>query len=186
MIKCNTIVTALLGFLICVPSGFSQSSATHFVIDKSKPYVYLKFDHLGPREPLKYGESSKGIWLRLVNNCYLPIRIRVYGVGTPGGGIGVDFNVVRVPMHILSDNEPTGDLPSGYSTENGGTQTIAPSKDLMFNVPVGSVTKAWYIEVGFNFVLSEPGHGAYHPHSVADFRWDNIPQEDRTLLESGQ
>ena len=186
MVKRTAIVAAIFALLTCVTSGFSQSSATHFVIDKSKPYVYLKFDHVGAREPLKYGESSRGIWLRLVNNCYLPIKVRGYGVGTPGGGVGVDFSIVKEPMRILSDNEPTADLPGGYTTENGGTQTISPSKDLLFSVPAASVTKAWYIEVRFNLVLPEPNHGAYHPYSVADFRWENIPQKDRTLLESAQ
>jgi len=46
-----------------------------FVLNPSKPYVYLVVDHVGPRKPLRNGEPDKGMWLRLVNNCRLPLVI---------------------------------------------------------------------------------------------------------------
>jgi len=68
--------------LALASSGLAQMSPQQFVIDQSKPYVYLRFDHLGNREPAHGGESAKGLWLRLVNNCNLPIKISVFDVGT--------------------------------------------------------------------------------------------------------
>jgi len=46
-----------------------------FVLNPSKPYVYLVPDHVGPRKPLRDGESDTGMWFRLVNNCRLPLVI---------------------------------------------------------------------------------------------------------------
>jgi hypothetical protein len=46
-----------------------------FLIDPSKPYVYLEFDHVGPRKPLRHDEPHMGIWLHLKNNCRVPIVI---------------------------------------------------------------------------------------------------------------
>jgi len=175
------IVMAIVVLLTSVISGFAQISTKQFVIDDSKPYVYLKFDHIGDRTPVKDGESSKGLWLRLVNNCYLPIKIRTFGLGTDGSGVGVDFDVVRAPLHIISDGEPTGDPPAGYRTENASIVTIPPKKDFLFSVPAESVTKAWYIQVRFDLGLTVPGHGAHHPYSLADFTWYDIPETDRSL-----
>jgi hypothetical protein len=55
------------------PKDFASGS--DFVIDSSKPYVYLELDHVGPREPLRGGEPTAGLWLRLKNNCKLPIVV---------------------------------------------------------------------------------------------------------------
>ena len=51
------------------------SMVDDFVLNPSKPYVYLVLDHVGPRKPLRDGEANKGVWLRLVNNCRLPLVI---------------------------------------------------------------------------------------------------------------
>jgi hypothetical protein len=67
-----------------------------FLIDLSKPYVYLQIDHIGPREPRGENEPKEGIWLRLDNNCIVPIVVRTFGVPphSPSGEIGVLDNVV--------------------------------------------------------------------------------------------
>jgi hypothetical protein len=167
--------------------AFAQKSTPdlvhQFVIDNSKPYVYIKFDHIGDRKPVKDGESSRGLWLRLVNNRYLPIKVRTFGFGTGDPGVGVDFDVVRRGIHIISNDEPRGEPPFGYVTENADEVTILPKKDLLFSVPAESVTKAWYIQVRFNFDLPEPKHG-YHPYGVADFTWWDTPEEIRSSHSS--
>jgi hypothetical protein len=53
----------------------SQQTLQEFVLDGSNPYVYLKLDHVGPRKPAVDGEPSVGVWIRLVNNCRLPILV---------------------------------------------------------------------------------------------------------------
>lgn len=67
------------------PSDAQQSrtnentKAPDFVIDPSKPYVYLKVDHVGDRKPFRDGESNIGIWFNLKNNCNLPIVVMALG-----------------------------------------------------------------------------------------------------------
>ena len=66
-------------------SGMAQTHPTvpsQFVIDPAEPYVYIKFDHIGRRKPATEGEGSEGLWLRLVNNCNLPITVFTFDLGT--------------------------------------------------------------------------------------------------------
>ena len=166
---------AQLILFVFVSSGCAQISSRQFVIDESKPYVYLKFDHFGDREPANNGESSKGLWLRLVNNCSLPIKISVFHVGMHNQGFALNFDVVPRMGRIDSEVEEHQKMPRGYSVDSGTLTVIPPNGDLLFSVPAESVTNRWYIEVRFNFHIPSP-KGSYHPYSVADFTWNDIPQ----------
>ena len=90
----------------------------------------------------------------MVNNCYVPITIRTFGLGTDGLGVGVDFDVVRAPIHIISDGERQGTHPLAIELENSSIVTISPKKDLPVSVPAESVKKAWYIQVRFDLGLT--------------------------------
>lgn len=79
--------------------------AAEFRIEASKPYVYVEVDHIGPRTPLREGEPSDGIWLRLKNNCQVPIVIitlRASKVITERT-IGVADEVVPTPQQTVGD-----------------------------------------------------------------------------------
>jgi hypothetical protein len=73
---------SLLTSVILVVSAVGQDQ-THatvrddalFLINKSKPYLYVVVDHVGPRGPLRNGEPKTGLWLHLVNNCRLSIVV---------------------------------------------------------------------------------------------------------------
>jgi hypothetical protein len=72
-------------FLTCLlnaagPGTKVANSVEGFLFDPSKPYVYLEVDHVGPRKPLRDGEPDTGIWLRLKNNCTLPVVVIASGV----------------------------------------------------------------------------------------------------------
>lgn len=71
-----------------------------FLIDANKPYVYLEVDHIGPRKPLRNDEPNTGIWLRLRNNCRLPIV--VLAIGKPGDnakeGVVLEDEIVPDPQ----------------------------------------------------------------------------------------
>ena len=58
-----------------------------FVIDPNRPYVYLKFDHIGSGIPRDESEPKTRIWLRVMNNCKIGIVVRENGTpdGSPGG-----------------------------------------------------------------------------------------------------
>jgi hypothetical protein len=161
--------------LVIASSGLAQVTPERFVIDESKPYVYLKFDHIGSREPANSEESTKGLWLRLVNNCNLPIKISVFDVGTRNAGVGVNFEVVRRAGWIDPESADHQKMPLGYSVDIGMTKRIPPKGDLLLSVPTETVAKDWYIRVRFDFDLPAP-KGRYHPYSVVDFTWNEIPE----------
>jgi hypothetical protein len=84
----------------------------NFLIDESKPYVYLAVDHIGARKPLLQGESNVGLWLRLKNNCRVPIVILTFK-GPPTGTnaeAGVVDEVVRNPPAPMGDTAGSGVL----------------------------------------------------------------------------
>jgi hypothetical protein len=102
--------TLLLTFCLClftlnaaqVPTKSTAQGYSDFLIDPNKPYVYLEVDHVGPRKPLRNGEPNIGIWLRLKNNCKLPIAI--LAVGAPpknlDGAITVENEIVPNPEFL--------------------------------------------------------------------------------------
>lgn len=83
------LLKSILLLAVCVPlSAFITKQAgtkdaaevsSDFLLDQSKPYVYLEVDHVGARKPLRDGEPNTGIWLRMKNNCKLPIVIMALG-----------------------------------------------------------------------------------------------------------
>lgn len=179
------LVVAVAMLLAHVAPGLAQVSAKNFEIDESKPYVYIKFDHFGDRKPVNDWESTKGLWLRLVNNCRLPIGVSVLGLGTGDPGVAVNFEVVPTAGRDAPDAEQRKKIPFGYAADIGTLVTIPPKGDLLFSVPAESVTKQWYIQVRFGIVLPEPKSsnyqpsGNYEPYSVVDFNWYIIPEQFR-------
>lgn len=185
------VATVVLLVLVCAESGHAQDLAKNFEIDKSKPYVYIKFDHFGIRKPVNDWESTKGLWLRLVNNCRLPIGVSVLGLGTGDPGVAVNFEVVPMTGRDAPDADQRKKMPFGYAADIGTLVTIPPKGDLLFSVSAESVTKQWFIQVRFGFALPEPKaldaptSGNYEPYSVVDFTWYNIPEGSRKTV-SGQ
>ena len=178
----NDLKAALLG-LLSIPIHFAvaQTSTTNFVINQSAPWAYIKFDHLGERKPANDWESTKGLWLRLVNNCKLPIQISVLSPGTGDPGVVVNFEVVPTPGRNAPNEEQKKKMPFGYAADIGTLVTVPPKGDLLFSVPAESVTEHWFIQVRFEFALPTPKSmkgqptGNYDPYIVADFNWYNIP-----------
>jgi hypothetical protein len=157
-----------------------QEKRLDFVIDSSKPYVYLKFDHVGSRTPLGEGENSEGLWLRIVNNCRLPIE--VYSMGNAAGNPGaiifdevIPISTPRVRIEIgygldeITPPKPThqaGKPPEGYSAELSSGTIIEPGNELLFSVPRNHVSDEWFMRVKFVLVVS--------PSSIATGPWTEL------------
>jgi hypothetical protein len=60
-------VLIVLVFCLGMNASAQDKGVQSFVLDQTKPYVYLKFDHIGSRTPVRDGEGNTGIWLRVVN-----------------------------------------------------------------------------------------------------------------------
>jgi hypothetical protein len=85
--------------------GGNVDRGSRFLIDESKPYLYLELDHVGPRRPLREGEPTTGIWLKLKNNCEVTVVILALGVKSDTEALSVADEVVPDP-HA----EGTGDM----------------------------------------------------------------------------
>src|ERR1700730_11975372 len=167
----------------------AQDMTQSFVIDTTKPYAYVKFDHVADRKPLSSNESPKGLWLRLVNNCRIPIIVAIFNPGTGDPGVGIYDEVVPVVIkgpffQGLRAGEkppklaqPSHEKPTaGYAAEVFSTTTIAPGSDLLFSVPLNHVSQFWYLQIMFNLDVPGGGYGS-EPHSTLSFHWQDIPEK---------
>jgi hypothetical protein len=166
-------VTMLLAL---VHALFAQDTQSAFVRDAEKPYVYVAFDHVGPREPVTSGETPQGLWLRVVNNCRIPIELRTFDLGTRDPGVAINYDVIAVGGII--DERPPGRQPRGYSSDTGSVAVIAPGGTLLFSVPRDHVTKWWYLQTRFDFAIPLPRSGT-HPFGTVAFFWEDIPVKYR-------
>jgi hypothetical protein len=170
-----------------------DKGAQSFVLDQTKPYVYLRFDHIGPRKPLRTGEDGTGIWLRVVNNCRLPIAFASFSVPAGGAGVGLMDEVVEAEpmMQIYSTPEEGREIqkrekiqklkhkPEGYWSETAGVVRVQPGEDILFSVPRNHVDDDWYMRVKFALDLDKSSV-AVGPFTYLPFyEWD-IPKESRS------
>ena len=181
--------------LLFTTSAFSQGlNPSDFVIDPLKPFVYLKFDHIGPRKPHQDGEGKTGLWLKVVNNCRLSIAFRASG-GLPGDietnvedEVIEDEPILTIITSVQEEQEYTKDLkrrkeslkhkPTGYSNEVSGVAIVRPGKEMLISFPLNHVDEYWYLRVKFAFNLNNSsiavGPFTYLPFDV----WD-IPKNER-------
>jgi hypothetical protein len=170
----------------------AQVKTTDFLIDSSKDYVYLKFDHLGRRERLGGDEVSKGLWIRLVNNCRVPVIVATFdpGTGDPGSGIYDEVVPAAAKGPILhseggqkkplrSSRLTSAKMPKGYSLpDTFSTASISPGESILFSVPANHVSPSWSLEI--RFYLGPPGSlFGSGPYSVLSFDWVDIPEQFR-------
>ena len=73
-------VLTFVAVLSCSLVSASQEQTRYsFAIDPSKPFAYLQYERIGPREPAREGEPPIGLWLKVVNNCGAAIRVATSG-----------------------------------------------------------------------------------------------------------
>jgi len=181
-----------------------STAAERFLLNPDRPFVYLSFDHIGVGERFSQDEPSTRIWLRLVNNCQLPIKVRTFGVphGTAAGEIGVLHDVVEdhpiltisadvVPKSNADQKINRGKVPSGYQAELSSATTIASGKDLVFSIPTNHIGDHWHIEIPIQFDLP-PSHslrdeaiGGETSIRISYSEWD-LPPSVRPSLPKGQ
>lgn len=190
----TSISLCCLTLLLCATALASENTANSFVINKSKAYVYLKFDHVAHRKVLSPRESPEGLWLRLVNNCRVPIIVATFNPGTGDPGVGLYDEVIPVivrgpyfqgeragekppkPPHALHEIPP-----KGYTAEVFSTTIIEPGNDLLFSVPLNHVSPSWYLQIIFNLDVPGATYGS-EPRSTVSFHWQDIPEKIRGSL----
>ena len=160
------------GLLLCLSlfaatRMFAQTvSVKDFVIDESRPYAYLKFDHIGPRKPVQDGEGDVGIWLRVVNNCRIPIS-KILNSAEEEKEFEQHEQLRKMKQK-----------PVGYSSETGGVIRVQPGKEVLFSVPLNHVDDDWYMRVKFALELNTSSISVGPFTYLPFYEWD-IPKEFR-------
>lgn len=160
------------------PQGGSQRSIS---LDESRPYVEIVFERSGERVPVFDGEGKQGLWLKLRNNCVLPIEVRVLPGNRGNPGFLVPHEVIEelAGVRPLSGHRPLLTKPSGYgSPDVGNSRAIAPEKDLLFSVPLNHVTREWFLRVEIELVMPVPARGN-QPRTFVEFYWSQLPEDVR-------
>lgn len=167
-------------------SVIGQQPVSDFVLNSSRPYVYVRFDHVGPRKPLHEGEGEVGLWLRIVNNCRVPIKVPTFGLTTGDPGVGVLDEVVSNAVAVSVSSEPdelnpstdkasaASSRPQGYSAEVFSMTRILPGKDILFSVPLNHVSDQWFMRVRFVLDVDKPSLGT-GPYTYLNFFKGQIP-----------
>lgn len=168
-------------------SVMAQTQNVGFVIDSSRPCVYIEFQRVAKRKPLSDEEVSTGVWLRLKNNTRVPIQVMTFDPGTGDQETGVMDEVVQINSTVgfrSSGNQAqsvtfeAAGSPKGYSVDVGSTAVIGPGESLPFSVPLNHVGPTWYLRVRFEFDLP-PTTAGRQPYSFVDFSWADVPAKDR-------
>jgi hypothetical protein len=170
----------LLGLISC--HAARPQTNPKLALDTTKPFVYIEFDHTGPREPLRPDELARGLWLRLVNNSILPIIVRAHSsITDPDMTILEDVITPQMRTIPKSGLPDYGPMPRGYATGSDVTSllTVNPGKEVLFSVPVNHVGPGWFLQVPFQFDLPPAKGGAAQPVCYAAFTWDDIPEKSR-------
>ena len=181
-----------LAFLLFVlaPMLFGQDLSSGFVIDKSKPYVYLAFDHIGKGKAYFQGDDSERIYLRVVNNCRIPIVFRSANAPDADPGYILEGEVIAEPqgIRIISDREmgffeqeqklreeANKHKPDGYWFETSGMLRVQPGKDALFSVPRNHVGQFWFLRVKFALEVNRSSV-AVGPFTYLDFHDYDLPK----------
>jgi hypothetical protein len=178
--------------MLLSPGLYAQGIRDRFVIDKAKPFAYLVFDHIGPRMSEGNAEGTEGLWLRVVNNCRIPIVFRASG---GAGDVGSTFEDEVVPsepiMQIFSTQEEADAIdreerdrtealkhkPHGYEFEVSGVLRVAPGTDALFSVPLNHVGRFWFMRVKFGLDVAS-WSASTGPFTYLDFHDYQIPKKN--------
>jgi len=199
---------AILAFTLLIPGAFAQQPSDRFVIDASKPFAYIKFDHIADRKQPLPNQSPKGLWLRLVNNCRLPIAVSANGPEPGEPGVTIEYDVIPVstsgfpvsgrfpapngsssPSHDEATPDTNTEPPKGYSTEVASLLTIPPGGNLLFSVPLDAVKECRHLEGPRPFsacwylqvpfqFLLPKARNPEAPKILVDFGWQDIPKQN--------
>lgn len=161
----------VLCFLEAPALSQTTQARSKFLINADHPFVYVKFDHIGPGIPRSEDEPNLRIWLRLTNNCRIPILVRANGVPdeSPKDEVGVQYAVVPNPEvegAVVFDKpgskEAAGqqrpqvevqEMPRGYMFHVASLVRIEPGSDMLFSLPANHLSDKWHIEIPFEFEL---------------------------------
>jgi hypothetical protein len=202
------VLIVVISFSAAELQAQSGTVAQQFLLNHERNFTYLQFDHIGKGTRFNENEPTYRIWLRLANNCRVPIVIRTFGVpdGSPRDEVGLIHNVVADPVlsgvasgisfesgaspkPVESPATP-GQMPDGYDAEVSSAATLESSETLLFSIPFNHLSSKWHIEIPFRFELphKRPSHYEANiggqPLMVITYSLSDLPTDARHQIET--
>lgn len=174
----------------------SPADDTCFVIDNSRPWIDIAFRRAGKRRPVSPGESDQGLWLALRNNCRYVIRVLEFSPPEENENAGTLLVHDVIPAAVISPIAPLPPgapaaiilanaklrKPPGYPFGDAGVSVaVQPGKELLFSVPLESVTLKWFIRIQVD--LRIPGDRGVQPLVFVDFDFWQLPKDAQNLSD---
>ncbi len=184
--------------LLSASSVAEQPQPVSFVLDNSRPWIDIAFRRVGKRAPVFPTESEHGLWLALRNNCRYPIQVQTMDtLDQPNKNEGtlLVHDVVPYVPSISTTPLPPGapaakilanaklEKPSGYALPGDFAidAEVKPGKELLFSVPLESVTRKWSIRMQIDFRI--PGDRGVQPLVFVDFEFWQLPKDVQGLSD---
>jgi hypothetical protein len=187
--------------VILLLSGSSLAALSEegpFVLDNSRPWIDIAFRRVGERVPVFPTESKHGLWLALRNNCRYPIGVTTMEWSdqpNKNEGTLLVYDVVPYVPSISTTPLPPGapaakilanatlEKPSGYALPGDFaiSAEVKPGKELLFSVPLESVTRKWSIRIRIDFRI--PGDRGVQPLVFVDFEFWQLPKDVQSLSD---
>lgn len=160
----SALLIIALGLFASVLSASAQkqrhtAAKTDVRIIKSKPSVFISYDHEGNREPLKTAESNHGVWLRLQNNTRTALFFPSFSVPKELGEVGMFYDIVSV-SHSDNYRDPSlrtpetkaEELPVGYTLgHTSSAYLLGPGRSVLFSLPREHLPKGVALRFSFNY-----------------------------------
>lgn len=136
---------------------------------KDKPTVYISFERVGKRAPLRNGESDEGVWLRVHNNTRWPIFLDMNDVPSERYGDAVLF------YEVLSDEKVVIDARCHVCS----VSKLPPGKSIVFSLARNYLAEGDAIRISFNYEweADENGSTSLEPQHYIYFYSSDLPQK---------
>jgi hypothetical protein len=184
--------------LLSASSLAAPGQESGFVLDDSRAWIDIAYRRVGKRVPVFPKESEHGLWLALRNNCRYPIRVETLDtLDEPNKNEGklLVHDVVPIVTSIYSTPLPPGapaakilanaklEKPPGYALPGDFAidAEVKPGKELLFSVPLESVTRKWFIRMRIDFRI--PGDRGVQPLVFVDFHFSQLPDDVERLSD---
>jgi hypothetical protein len=138
-----------------------------FRFKKDSPTVYITFNRVARREPLRAGESDQGVWLRLHNNTRWPIVLEMNGVPSEYGDAGLFYDVLSERKVILEGR-----------CHVCSSNRLSPGRSLVFSLPREDLGKGGAIRISFSYGWEDPDDvfAGREPEHYVYFYASKLPQ----------
>lgn len=170
---CLSSILILLSFSAYAQEKKTTNRPPDIRLVKNKPSIFISYERSGKRQPLKNGESQKGVWLRLHNNTKWQIIFPAFGVPVEFGDVGMFYEIETEGKSTAGDSN---EIPKGYELDEVySTIRLGPGKSVLFSIPYEHLIKGLKLRIRFSyewenqndvFADREPLHFVYFRSSV--------------------